>query len=109
VREAVCAIVRHDARPRCEFVFQPPGPGHKPRAVFALAGAEAAVRDAIEAKVGAVTVWRVRRLTRGREDIPTTGKSVIYPGAGESFDVPGLIWAGPTLESMDHTYHPPDG
>jgi hypothetical protein len=48
------------------------------------AGAEAALREVIEDRTGALVRWHVRRLTPGREDIPTSGKSITYPGLGES-------------------------
>lgn len=84
MREATAAIVRHDPRPWVEIAFQPPGQGQRARFVFAPAGGEAAVRAAIEDEMGAPVRWRLRHLTAGWEDTPTSGISSTYPGMGES-------------------------
>ena len=66
-----------------QITYQLAGQGHKRRFVLAPAGAERAVRHAIEAKHGEPVAWRVRRLTSGKKDSPMPGKEIL-PDLGTS-------------------------
>jgi hypothetical protein len=84
MRKAIRAVVQHDTRAWVEITYQPAGQGHKRRTVYTPAGAEAAVRYAIEAETGHPVLWRVRVLTYGRKDSLNLGKLITYPTVGES-------------------------
>ncbi len=86
-RDAVRAIVRHDRRPWLRVLYQLRGQGMHVREALAPAGAEAALRAAIEAEHGELVQWHVLPFTPGREVIPELGKSGTYQATGNTSNV----------------------
>jgi len=116
--KAVMTVVGNDARPWIEVTYQPAGQGYKRRIAYCLAGAEAAVRHAIEAETGKPVIWRVRMLTYGRrKDTLTPGNTITYPALGASSpDLPADLppaWTLPTPDDAgllaDGRGSPPQG
>lgn len=83
-REAVRAIVRNDPRPWLQVQYQLRRQGMHVREALAPAGAEAALRAAIEAEHGELVQWRVQSFTPGREVLPDFGKSGTYQTIGNT-------------------------
>jgi hypothetical protein len=97
VREATKAIVRHDPRPWVEVTYQSPGQGLRQRTAFIPAGAEIALRTAVEAKYGEVSRWRVWSFDdRSGEEFPIKGNQ-LFTEMGKSFP---LLDAGSTLPGL---------
>jgi hypothetical protein len=86
--EAVRHVVRHDRRPWLRVRYQLRGQGMHVREALAPAGAEAALRAAIEAEHGDLVQWHVLPFTPGREVIPELGKSGTYRVIGNTSPQP---------------------
>jgi hypothetical protein len=89
--------------------YQPQGQGQRRRSVFVPAGAETALREAIEAEYGGVSGWWVRSLTPGRRG-PHAWDINTLPDVGESSQtVDAGVFAEPATERGMAVRAPPDG